>query len=435
MSIRLVEYGIYPPGAWPGTIPPAPQLSFDMVDIAAHGMLEVIQTAGGAVTLHSLLDSLLVPATAASSQLTWLNDGVGVGTEMKRGFSGILGRFFARWYLETHHGLTNMVPISGEGMVGSNNISIFRTGQVHLPDWIALDPSGVPVLAESKGSHDKSNWAGPVSAGPLGKASTQLASAIVQMRSTTTGRFRRAKVKGWAVMSRWGTVQNRRPPLLYVLDPETLGHEMSEGEAKDAAQDIRRASLAGFMRVLGHPNSAARIASLSQIDTNTLREEVRSAEEEWVSQGGGLFWTTGPPETVLLSDVTRSYDKLPSIEGEVVEIADHQFSGRRFMGGIVDITGRLVPNNISEVLQGRTTGPSGVYQNLYFAGFDVAALMGVLGSSPPPKLSRLRVDRPKSESLIPAILALGDGFLLAPIEALSTNTEAAPAELTEPFTQ
>jgi hypothetical protein len=389
-------------------------------------------TAPGAITLHSLLESLLVPAVHAPDRLTWLQDGGGVGAEMKRGFSGILGRFFARWYLETHHGLTDMVPISGEGPVYSHNVVVLRKGRINLPDWVCLGPTGQPVLAESKGSHNRSRWAGPLTASPLEKAKEQLQSAVVQMRSPATGRLRRVKVKGWAVMSRWSTVQNMRPPLLYVLDPETQGHEMTVDEGKRAAQDIRRAVLAGFMRVLGHPNLAARFTVLAKAETDvsTVQREISAAEMEWTSESVGPPPIAGAIEPVLLSEASRLLGQPPSIELEVVSIADDHFAGRRFIGGIVDLTGRLVPNNVSEVLQGRTIGPTGVYRNLYFAGFDVSALIAALGEEPPTKIQPLRVDRRQSESLLSAILALGDGFILAPIEAISQNVEAVPAELT-----
>jgi hypothetical protein len=223
--------------------------------------------------------------------------------------------------------------------------------------------------------------------------------------------------------------------LLYVLDPETEGHEISEAESGRAAQDIRRASLAGFMRLLGHPNLATRLASLLKFDVSTLQQEVQAVEKEWISRPGDVSSTSESFEQpVLLSDATRSPAEPNSIEVEAINIADDQFKGRRFIGGVVDITGRLVPSNVSEVLQGRTGGPTGVYQNLYFAGFDVAVLIAALSDSPPPTLLRLRVDRRHSESLLPTILGLGDGFVLAPVEALSPNTEAAPAELAQPLT-
>lgn len=128
MTIRFVEHRIWPKQAKVAN----GNLAVDLAQVAASAMQEILVTAPGAVSLQGLLEELLIPAVGKHPPLTWQGDGVGVGTEMKRGFSGILGRFFARWYLETHHGFLNFVPISGPGAILSMNVVVRRNGQVDL---------------------------------------------------------------------------------------------------------------------------------------------------------------------------------------------------------------------------------------------------------------------------------------------------------------
>ena len=351
---------------------------------------------------------------------------------MKRGFSGILGRFFARWYLESYHGLTHFVPINGEGAIVSHNVVVRRTGQFHLPDWICVDATGQPVLAESKGSHSRAEWPGVGTASPLKKAKTQLKKAVVQIRSPGTGRLRRLKTKGWAVMSRWSTVRNGCPPLLYALDPDTEGSEMTDEEASVAAQDIRRASLAGYMQALGHADLANRLAAPSLEEEVQLRAESDQAERQWASTQAGKLPASREAASPMFSDA-RARTVLPAkILMESIKVADDQLTDRRFIGGVIDLTGRLVPNPVSEVIKGRAAGPSGVFRDLYFAGIDVRALTAALEGASQPILSPLRTNRPASEAALPATSVLADGFVLTPIETLSTDVDSAPDELARP---
>lgn len=170
MSTRTVTYKINPPTARPSTIPHGSNLTFDMAEVAAPAMEEVLRTAVGVVSLHALLEEFLVPAMGGASALTWRGDGIGVDVEMKRGFSGILGRFFARWCLQTHHGLTDFVPINGEGLIVSQNLVVRSMREFYLPDWICIWSNGRPVLAESRRSHQEAQWRDPTAANPLKRA-------------------------------------------------------------------------------------------------------------------------------------------------------------------------------------------------------------------------------------------------------------------------
>ena len=413
MTIRTVNYAISPQAARPVSISQATSLQFDVSDVIAPAIREILSSAAGLVSLQSMIEDLLVPTSAAATPLIWLEGGVGVGTEMKRGFSGILGRFFARWYLETYHQLAHFVPIDGEGVVLSRDLVIRRTGKVHLPDWICTDPAGRPVLAEAKGSHNQTNWPSPASATPLQKARDQLSSAVVQKRSSA-GILRRVTTKGWAVMSRWGTVQNGRPPLLYILDPVTPGEEMTETEALSTVLDIQRAALSMYMQKLGHPGLAKRLSYQTSIDVTRLQQESDKAEGRFDYGPSVAFrLAISEPDTLFSPSITRS------INLESIGVDDEQLVGRRFVGGIIDLTGRLIADNVSDLLRSRQSGPSELFGGLYFAGFDTSVLTDSIEGGQTSTLKPIRLRRGSSSAAFPEVTVLSDGFAFLPIEAIS----------------
>ena len=93
---------------------------------------------------------------AEQNDLVWKGSGPSKGRELKRAFSNILGRYFARAYLETHEGVSELLSIEGKIMSICNDR--FRVRRVpamkgNMPDWIGWTSNGF-VIAEAKGSHD-----------------------------------------------------------------------------------------------------------------------------------------------------------------------------------------------------------------------------------------------------------------------------------------
>src|SRR5688572_24530623 len=104
MTIRSQRYIISPALACPAhlrgpTGRPLRRVPFDMDDVARAAWGEILQTAPSSTSLFAFLENLLQPGP----DLIWRGKGPGRGTEMRRSFSGLFGRFFARAYLEIHH--------------------------------------------------------------------------------------------------------------------------------------------------------------------------------------------------------------------------------------------------------------------------------------------------------------------------------------------
>jgi hypothetical protein len=244
MSTRSQRYIIDPPSACPIHLRtprghPMRRMSFDIDDVARCAWSEILQTAPRATSLFALFEDLLEPGT----DLVWREQGPGRGTEMRRSFSGLFGRFFARAYLQLHHDFVWFAAIDGNDFRLSPRWRVTRNPGSHteMPDWICARP-GELAIGEAKGSHQKGNATRDGKPGPIKTAEGQITGVRVQKRILTTkgSRWRSKTVKGWAVMSRWGLAAPARDPFLYVLDPNTDGDELTPKEIEGLGQAVAR---------------------------------------------------------------------------------------------------------------------------------------------------------------------------------------------------
>jgi hypothetical protein len=219
------------------------QISFDMEDVARCAWNEIIQTAPRATSLFAFLEDLLEPGP----RLVWLEQGPGRGTEMRRAFSALFGRFFARAYLQINHDFVWFAAIDGDNFRLSPNWRVSRKHHAltEMPDWICARP-GELAIGEAKGSHQKGNATRGGKPGPIKTAEGQITGVRVQKRTQTARgpSWISKSVKGWAIMSRWGLASPSRDPFLYVLDPETEGEQTTPDEIDDLVQAVARTHVA-----------------------------------------------------------------------------------------------------------------------------------------------------------------------------------------------
>lgn len=132
-----------------------PTVTFDLVDLA-HAAVSETLTSGGPISAFS---NQLGAFLTAKQDLTWKGNGPGIGRELRRSYSNIHGRIFARAYLEKCEGVVRLVPIEGNHFrFGNKTIVRLKDGQKgDMPDWVGWDSSGI-VVAEAKGTHAKGDW-------------------------------------------------------------------------------------------------------------------------------------------------------------------------------------------------------------------------------------------------------------------------------------
>lgn len=173
---------------------------------------------------------------------------------MRRSFSALFGRFFARAYLELHHDFVWFAAIDGDNFHISKNWRVSRKpkSRTEMPDWICARP-GELAVAEAKGSHQKGNASRGGTPNPIKTADGQIKGVLVQKRVNhrTRQTWQSKSVKGWAVMSRWGLADPPRDPFLYVLDPETEGETPMSGELDELVQAVARAHVKQTVHGLG----------------------------------------------------------------------------------------------------------------------------------------------------------------------------------------
>lgn len=244
MSIRSQRFIINPPSACPSHLRtpagrPITQVPLDIDDVARGAWNEILQTAPRSSSLFAFLEDLLVPGPS----LVWRESGPGRGTEMRRSFSGLFGRFFARAYLQTHHDFVWFAAIDGDNFHLSPSWRVSRKpgSKTEMPDWICARP-GELAIGEAKGSHQKSNATRGGMPGPIKTADGQIRGVLVEklMRAGPRPIWRPKRVKGWAVMSRWGIATPPRDPFLYVLDPKTDGGQLTPEEVDALVEAVAR---------------------------------------------------------------------------------------------------------------------------------------------------------------------------------------------------
>jgi hypothetical protein len=245
VAIHTVRYIVDPPGACPQQLRyasgrPGDTCEVDTDEVALCAMGEILQTGPNAGPMSMLFDELLVPGQV---HLVWKAAGPGRGTEMRRAFSGLFGRFFARAYLQHYHGFTWFAPIDGSPTNFSNRVRVVRKRgkRAELPDWLCAGP-GRLASAEAKGSHQKGNVTKGGRPGPIKTADGQIGGVVVEKSQRINGirRWIPRSVKGWAVMSRWGVESPPRGAFQFVLDPETTCEPLSEGDRDEIVQDVAR---------------------------------------------------------------------------------------------------------------------------------------------------------------------------------------------------
>ncbi len=267
MTIRTQRYIIDPPTACPAHLRdhrgvPDPTVPLDIDAVARCAWGEILQTAPGSTSLFGFLEGLLEPGPS----LTWRAQGPGRGTEMRRAFSGLFGRFFARAYLQEHHGFVWFTAIDGNNFMLSPSWRVRRKrgSATEMPDWICARP-GELAIAEAKGSHQKGNATRGGVPGPIKTAAGQITGVRVEKRIPRRPGVRphwsARSVKGWAVMSRWGLAAPLRAPFLYALDPETEGEPLSKDETERLIQAVARTHLEQTAEGLGliKPNDDGKI--------------------------------------------------------------------------------------------------------------------------------------------------------------------------------
>ena len=174
---------------------------------------------------------------------------------MRRAYSGLYGRYFARAVLAAELGITLFLPLQTNETPIPGGVTVSRVDDGDIPDWIAWDPeAGRHVLCEAKGRLSDPGGrflGGKPDCIDAGKAQFDRVEV-----TNSTGRH--IATRDWIAVSLWSTDRVRRDPVSLLWDPPGGGDGLGEEEAEDHAQAMRRQRDAAVAARLGNPESAAR---------------------------------------------------------------------------------------------------------------------------------------------------------------------------------
>ena len=228
-EIRTTEY--LGPQIMPSTVPE----EIDLIGLTYAAMRETLVSPNIPMVFKNLFLSLL---TEKSDKLIWKRGGVGENTELKRGYSAIFGRIFARYFLTEKADVKCLLPIQSKIPVSSYPFELeIKNKNPNLPDWIGCTEKEL-ILAEAKGSHDLENW--QKKSYPKNLPS-RLETAKQQVNSSHISLYYRDKLKhtfakipftGWSVASRWATENKNNEPWLgaSIQKPKKLSHKRNIAE-------------------------------------------------------------------------------------------------------------------------------------------------------------------------------------------------------------
>lgn len=206
--------------------------------------------------------------------LRWRGD-LGGSAELRRVYSGLYGRYFARALLASRLGITDFVSLNRNDTQIPHGVTVERIDTGDIPDWIAWDPQeNTYVLGEAKGcltGSEQQFLSRTPSCIDAGKA--QFTRVVV-----TDSAHREIATHNWVVANLWSTDERARRPISLLWDPPGDGIALTGEEAPRHANAIRRHRIAAITSQLGDPAIAVRIAIKPSDDT--VPSELVDADED-----------------------------------------------------------------------------------------------------------------------------------------------------------
>lgn len=188
--------------------------------------------------------------------LRWRGD-LGGNTEMRRVYSALYGRYFARALLGSELGITDFISLDGD-ITLPNGVTVKRIHGGDIPDWIAWDPrAGAYILSEAKGRLTGSQprfLNGTPNCIQLAKA--QFGRVVVKSHSDGV-----IPTRNWVAANLWSTDARRRQPISLLWDPPDDGATFTDNEVRRHADAIRKYRIRAMTERLGTPVLTVRIST------------------------------------------------------------------------------------------------------------------------------------------------------------------------------
>lgn len=180
--------------------------------------------------------------------LRWRED-MAASAEMRRAYSALYGRFFARGMLQSTLALRDFVSLETQ-TTPAGAVTVQRVVKGDIPDWIAWDPiANAYVLCEAKGN--------------LTGATSNFRSATPKCVVNGKEQFDRVQVldaagnavsvRGWVGASLWATDRRARNPVFLAYDPDGRGRELTPDERGVHGRALHAHWIGSLAEGLGEP--------------------------------------------------------------------------------------------------------------------------------------------------------------------------------------
>ena len=158
--------------------------------------------------------------------LRWRGDFAN-SAELRRVYSGLYGRYFARALLASRLGITDFIPLNRNDTHIQDGITVERIEKGDIPDWIAWDPQANSyVLGEAKGcltgSEEQFLNGTP---GCVGAGKAQFTRVAVRDSAR-----RQIATYNWVAANLWSTDVRMREPVSLLWDPPDDGVALMDEE-------------------------------------------------------------------------------------------------------------------------------------------------------------------------------------------------------------
>lgn len=169
--------------------------------------------------------------------LRWRGD-LAESSELRRAYSGLYGRFFARALLQQHLGFTSFLSLQRNGLKVGAAVEVERTSAGDIPDWIAWSPTHKRyVLAEAKGSLVAKDFLKAGTPNCIKEGKKQFSRVRVLVNGVEHDPLR------WVAASRWATDTRPGGPATALWDPPVPDHSFAPEEADRHQEAMHRAWL------------------------------------------------------------------------------------------------------------------------------------------------------------------------------------------------
>ena len=234
-----------------------PNNNFDAIEYRPFSLLWAAlaaseETMQGGLMASAWLELFRSHLSAKETEILRWHGDFAESAEMRRAYSAMYGRYFSRGLLATRLGFIDFVSLEGGGAVIDGGVTVSRTREGDIPDWIAWDPTaGSYVLAEAKGrltGNDDSFLRSMPSCVDDGKA--QFGRVKV---CDSWGR--RIGTRNWVAANLWSTDERPRDSVSLLWDPDGDGEDLLREEIPMHAAAIRGHRIAKIARGLGRVGS------------------------------------------------------------------------------------------------------------------------------------------------------------------------------------